>query len=100
MKWFVYIAKENSINEGQGFHSLLLIDTKDSWQEAYKVMQEEGQILREQGWEQGCCSRSEHYCNDNWQEPDRGQSWKDLHHIQLIASTSELRLAKIKGDQQ
>ena len=100
MKWFIYIAEENSVNEGQGFRSLLLLDTKDSWEEAYKIMKEEGEILRERGWQEGCVSRSEHYCNDNWLEPDHGQDWKDWHTIQIIASTSTLRLAEKKGDQK
>lgn len=100
MNWYIYMAKDRSINEGQGYESLILIDTKESWAEAYKVMQEEGEILRQRGWKEGCVSRSENFCDDNWLEPDHGQSWKDWHTIKLIASTSKLRLAEIKVGKQ
>lgn len=97
MKYYIYIAKENSYNEGQGFKSLNLLAERDSWEEAYEIMKQEGDILRAKGWREGSCSRSEGYCNDVWLENDHGQDWKDWHQIQFIASTSKLRLAVV-GD--
>jgi hypothetical protein len=93
MTHYIYIARKNSYNEGQGYKSLEFVTSTESWEDAYKVMVEEGNKLQAQGWSEGSKSRSKDYCNDVWLEPDYGQKWQDWHEVEIICSTSPLELA-------
>lgn len=95
MKYFVYVATGKSMNEGQGYSSLEFIAEAETWEAAYKIMVEQGNILKEHGFKESVKSRSKMLSKDGWIEPvTNQQDWKDLHHKEVLVSAFKLSLAE------